>query len=155
MKKTTKSKTKSATQVLDLIKSLDPCFLRFDNYLRYYEKFNGSYVEFIKLKRITFADKFWVLVRILNKKELVRWGNLMHQEIFPKQSFYHGSLNELDNCRSFVGTMWSQIYWDDKKKALKLCIKAMNEVEKEEQEKKQHQESLQNLVIKVDYVLAG
>lgn len=150
-----KSSKKPKTQVLDLIKSLDPCFLRFDNYLKYYEKFNGSYVQFIKLKRISFADKFWVLVRILNKKELVRWTELMYQEFFPKQSFYHGPLNELENCRRFAGTVWSQIYWDDKKKALKLCIKAINEVEKEATEKKQHEESLQRLVVKVDYALAG
>jgi len=53
------------------IKNLKPCANRLKNYLNYYENKTFTYQEFISLDEISFEDKVWVLLRLMNLKDLV------------------------------------------------------------------------------------
>jgi hypothetical protein len=54
----------------DIIKALNPCKDRYDNWVKHYPKFNKDTLDFLELKNITASDKIWVSVRVL-PKELV------------------------------------------------------------------------------------
>ena len=58
----------------EVIKGLRPCRSRFNNYLNYYEDFDGTLEEFLALDNITYSDKVWVFVRLANKSPLLRWS---------------------------------------------------------------------------------
>jgi hypothetical protein len=49
----------------DIIKSLNPCKNRLDNWLLHYKAFEGDLVEFLDLPDISYADKVWVAVRVM------------------------------------------------------------------------------------------
>jgi len=49
----------------DIIKALDPCNDRFDNWLQYYSDFNKTLLEFLDLENISHSDKIWVALRLL------------------------------------------------------------------------------------------
>ena len=63
------------------IKAMEPCSSRFDNYLEHYESFEGTPREFVKLDKITYDDKVWVLTRIATKEQLVQWGARCAQSV--------------------------------------------------------------------------
>jgi hypothetical protein len=54
----------------DLIKSLNPCQDRLDNYIKFYSKKSHTKAEFLRLKNITSMDKIWVVVRLMSKDNL-------------------------------------------------------------------------------------
>jgi len=47
-----------------IIKKLNPCKERFDNYLKHYKNFSGDILEFLALGKITPKDKIWVTLRL-------------------------------------------------------------------------------------------
>lgn len=49
----------------EIIKSLEPCANRHENYLRHYPDFEGCLEEFLDLEQISHADKIWVSVRVM------------------------------------------------------------------------------------------
>jgi hypothetical protein len=49
----------------DIIKSLNPCKDRLDNWLVHYKAFEGDLVEFLDLPNISYTDKIWVAVRVM------------------------------------------------------------------------------------------
>ncbi len=49
----------------DIIKSLDPCKDRLENWLLHYKAFEGDLVEFLDLPDIFYTDKVWVAVRLM------------------------------------------------------------------------------------------
>lgn len=49
----------------EIIKSLKPCADRYENYLKYYNDFDGQLEEFLDLENITYQDKIWVAVRLM------------------------------------------------------------------------------------------
>jgi len=55
----------------EIIKNLKPCKERFENFLTHYEDETFSYQDFISLKKITFGDKLWVLVRCMTLENAV------------------------------------------------------------------------------------
>jgi hypothetical protein len=49
----------------DVIKKLNPCSSRFDNYLQHYDSFNGNITKFLDLENISHSDKLWVSLRVM------------------------------------------------------------------------------------------
>ena len=49
-----------------LIKSLNPCQSRLDNYLLHYKNFKGSARQFFELEHINHSDKLWVVLRLVS-----------------------------------------------------------------------------------------
>jgi len=49
------------------IKAMRPCTDRFENYLKFYGKKTFTIDQFCELENITTQDKFWVLLRMLDK----------------------------------------------------------------------------------------
>jgi hypothetical protein len=49
----------------EIIKALNPCKDRYDNYLVHYSKFIGTIEEFLFLPEISHKDKLWVGLRLL------------------------------------------------------------------------------------------
>jgi uncharacterized membrane protein YbaN (DUF454 family) len=47
-----------------VLKSLNPCNDRWENYLNHHSEFEGTLTEFLKLENITPQDKIWVFVRL-------------------------------------------------------------------------------------------
>ncbi len=54
----------------EIIKGLNPCQSRLDNFLAKHKGFEGSLIQFLKLKGITDLDKIWVAVRVIPLDEL-------------------------------------------------------------------------------------
>jgi len=56
------------------LKKYRPCTDRWNNYLKHYSEFSGNLIEFLKLDKITVADKWWVLDKKLKElpDELLR-----------------------------------------------------------------------------------
>lgn len=53
-----------------LIKSLNPCQHRLDNYLKFYAKKSHTKAQFMGLKNITHEDKVWVSLRLIPKDNI-------------------------------------------------------------------------------------
>ena len=49
----------------DMIRKLNPCKSRWQNYLSYYRDFSGTFEDFLSLENISDSDKVWVGVRLL------------------------------------------------------------------------------------------
>ena len=64
-----------------IIKELNPCCERFDNYLEYYGNFEGNLNEFLALDKISYDDKVWVFTRIAIKAQNVKWAALCAESV--------------------------------------------------------------------------
>jgi hypothetical protein len=64
-----------------IIISLNPCGDRLSNYLEHYANFSGSMSDFVDLDKISDTDKKWVIVRVFDKKQRVRWAALCAQSV--------------------------------------------------------------------------
>jgi hypothetical protein len=92
----------------EIIRKLNPCKDRFDNYLKHHESFNGNLKDFILLENITYKDKVWVFVRLATHLQNVKWSLL---------------------CASKVLSIFEKEYPNDDRprKALEACEKYLNE----------------------------
>ena len=54
----------------EVIKLLNPCAHRYENYLENYSEFNGNQDDFFELTEISHNDKLWVILRLM-PRELV------------------------------------------------------------------------------------
>jgi hypothetical protein len=54
----------------ELIKSLNPCKARHDNYLKFYTNKEYSKAQFLGLKNISHSDKLWVAFRLMPKDNI-------------------------------------------------------------------------------------
>jgi hypothetical protein len=57
-----------------IIREMKPCEDRWNNYLEHYNDFDGTVDEFLALDKITFKDKVWVCVRLLDHKQKVKFA---------------------------------------------------------------------------------
>ena len=64
-----------------IIRDLNPCESRFNNYLSHYTDFEGDLATFLALDKITYADKVWVVVRLLSTAQRSRWAALCAQSV--------------------------------------------------------------------------
>ena len=58
----------------EIIKNLNPCDDRFNNYVRYYGEVDFTIDEFLNLEKITTQDKIWVMVRIISIEKRVEFA---------------------------------------------------------------------------------
>jgi hypothetical protein len=56
----------------DIIKSLNPCKDRLDNYLKFYEDKEHTKAQFMELKNITHEDKLWVAFRLMTRDQVIK-----------------------------------------------------------------------------------
>ena len=49
----------------EIIKSMEPCKDRYENWLANYKNFDAYILEFLELKNITATDKIWVSIRVM------------------------------------------------------------------------------------------
>ena len=67
----------------DIIKALNPCSNRFENFTLNYPNFIGDAANFLGLENITYEDKIWVMTRLLTKKENAKWGVKCAYSVLP------------------------------------------------------------------------
>lgn len=65
----------------EIIKKLNPCDDRFNNYLNNYKDFSGSLEDFILLENITYSDKVWVVTRLFTKEQNIKWSILCASKV--------------------------------------------------------------------------
>lgn len=65
----------------EIIRSLNPCADRFQNYLSHYKDFDGTLEDFIVLEKISYSDKVWVVVRLFNERQRVKWAILCASKV--------------------------------------------------------------------------
>ena len=58
----------------DIIKALNPCNDRFNNYLKHYSDFSNTLQDFLSLDNITYSDKVWVITKLFTKEQNVAWS---------------------------------------------------------------------------------
>jgi hypothetical protein len=58
----------------EIIKKLNPCKERFDNFINNNPNFDSGLKEFLALTNITYSDKAWVFVRLATKEQNVKWS---------------------------------------------------------------------------------
>ena len=68
---------------LDYLVSLNPCEARLDAYKSQYKNFNGTFSEFLDLKKVSYDDKIWVAMRYLNINQLVHFAILCADSVLP------------------------------------------------------------------------
>jgi len=54
----------------DYLKNLSPCENRYKHYLQNYKDWQGTLDEFLDLPELTYEDKRWVFVRLIDKNKL-------------------------------------------------------------------------------------
>jgi len=64
-----------------IIRGLNPCAPRFNNYLGHYKDFDGTLEEFLALDNITYSDKVWVFTRLVDNIQLLRWSYLCAESV--------------------------------------------------------------------------
>ncbi len=53
-----------------ILRELKPCKDRLENWLLHYKDFEGDFIEFLELEKLTPQDKVWVAVRVLPRELL-------------------------------------------------------------------------------------
>lgn len=57
-----------------IIKNLNPCDSRFNNYLQHHSDFDGNLKDFLSLDNITYEDKLWVITRLFTKGQNLKFA---------------------------------------------------------------------------------
>jgi len=67
------------------VESLNPCESRWRNALKYYKDFNGTVLQFLRLRNINVSDKFWVVLqdRILPNNILNEFACRCAEHVLP------------------------------------------------------------------------
>jgi len=63
------------------LKELKPCTERFKNWLENYSEFNGTFVKFLDLPKISYDDKIWVSKKVLTRDILEQWAILCAESV--------------------------------------------------------------------------
>jgi len=53
-----------------IIKDLNPCEDRLDNFMEHYPDFDGDHEDFLLLDKITHNDKIWVILRLMERIDI-------------------------------------------------------------------------------------
>ena len=100
----------------EVISKLNPCTDRWNNYLKHYENFTGSLDEFLELENISYSDKIWVGVRLLNKNQKVHFGLLCAQSVaelfndkYPDDNRVNDLLNYMMKIEDFSNLTNDQV----------------------------------------------
>ena len=78
-----------------VIKNLNPCDDRFDNWIKYYNDFEGNLNDFMALDKITFSDKIWVGVRVLNRNQQIEFACQCAELVLPIYEEYNSDSSVL------------------------------------------------------------
>jgi hypothetical protein len=90
-----------------LIKKLNPCKDRFDNFLKEYPNYKGDWYDFLSLDRISYEDKIWVAARLMNKEQLVRWSILCAESVLYIYEAKHPESKEVRNLLEYLNKIES------------------------------------------------
>jgi hypothetical protein len=66
-----------------IIKNLNPCKDRFDNFIANYSDYDSNLENFILLDKISYNDKIWVFIRLATKEQTVKWALLCAFKVLP------------------------------------------------------------------------
>ena len=89
----------------DVIKKLNPCSDRFNNYLSHYNSFNSSVDDFLDLPNITYSDKIWVATKLLNRNQLVHFGLLCAESVLNIFEDKNPSDKRVRDCIEYLKTI--------------------------------------------------
>ncbi len=67
----------------EMILDLEPCSDRKENYLEFYKDFEGSLEDFFKLEKISFHDKIWVSLRLVDKNTNIKFAVKCAEFVLP------------------------------------------------------------------------
>lgn len=86
----------------DVLKSLNPCTSRYWNFLKYNADFSGSFSEFLELDSVSYDDKVWVAVSVLNKSQLVNWTKLCAESVLHIFEKEQPKDKRVSNCIDYL-----------------------------------------------------
>jgi len=89
----------------EFLKNLKPCTSRYKNYLEYNSDFDGSFSEFLNLDTISYDDKVWVAVRVLNQTQRVKWSILCAESVVHIFKNQYPDDKSISNCINFLKTV--------------------------------------------------
>ena len=82
-----------------VLHDLKPFLGRWENYLEHYSNFEWSFEEFLKLDKISYDDKIFVVKKLIPKRVLVLWACLcaesvlhLFEEKFPEDKRPHAAI---------------------------------------------------------------
>ena len=92
----------------DKIKSLNPCNDRWENFNANYPNFKGNLEEFLNLDLITYNDKIWIGLRLMNKQQNIKFSlrcaeSILHiyENEYPNDKRLKKLLNFLKSIQDF------------------------------------------------------
>ncbi len=58
----------------EIVKGLNPCSDRYENFVKNYPEFDDSVSAFLNLTEISYSDKVWVVTRLIPREFLIKWS---------------------------------------------------------------------------------
>jgi hypothetical protein len=104
---------------LETIQKLNPCQDRLDNYKNHYNTSDFTLEEFLKLNKIAYSDKVWVITKLFTKKQNTLWSikcaeSVLHlfenkypEDKRPRNAIEAAKLWTLKQNSSAESTAWS------------------------------------------------
>jgi len=92
----------------EVLKSLNPCFDRYEHFLENNANFDGSFNDFLDLTNLDYDDKTWVAEKILTQNQAVIWSVLCAESVlhifekkYPKDKRPRDCINFLKTVKDF------------------------------------------------------
>jgi len=92
----------------EVLKSLNPCFDRYEHFLEHHANFSGSLSDFMELPNVNYDDKIWVAEKVLTKNQAVSWAILcaesvvhIFEEKYPEDKRFSDCIDFLKTVKDF------------------------------------------------------
>jgi len=92
----------------EVLKSLNPCFDRYEHFLEHHANFSGSLSDFMELPNVNYDDKIWVAEKVLTKNQAVSWAVLcaesvahIFEEKYPEDKRFSDCIDFLKTVKDF------------------------------------------------------
>jgi len=89
----------------EFLRSLEPCASRYENYLEHHAEFNGSFIEFLDLPNLEYADKIWVTKNVLTKHQAINWSILCVESVVHIFEAKYPDDRYISNCIRYLKTV--------------------------------------------------
>jgi len=86
----------------ELLKSLNPCFDRYKDFLKHNASFDGSLSDFLGLPDLDYDDKVWVAEKVLTKNKRVKWAILCAESVMYIFEAKYPDDKRISNCINYI-----------------------------------------------------
>ena len=82
----------------EYIRTFNPCDLGINNYVKHYSDFNGTMSDFLALDHISYSDKIWLAVKVIDYKILQQWSVECAENVLGNYESAYSNDSRVRNC---------------------------------------------------------